>query len=271
MNFLMENFVFTYIGVSTFTFTKHHWDAGFIILAFLAIIVARACNIYPLSFLLNLGRTRKIGYNFQHMMMFSGLRGAMAFALAIRNTSTEARQTILSATLVIVISTVILCGGFTTQVLQWLRISVGVEEERELQNLDSIQNQELNARLSPVVITPPPPSRLQDKARLVRVWYNLDRKFVKPLLTCAQPPLTETLPHCCLPLARLLTTTEQLSYTSNNRTSGVQSEDVDSECILNDDDIATVDGGLAVGNVTTASLPSSAMPQLVMLDNSPQA
>jgi sodium/hydrogen exchanger-like protein 6/7 len=288
MNFLMENFVFTYIGVSTFTFTKHHWDAGFIILAFLAIIVARACNIYPLSFLLNLGRTRKIGYNFQHMMMFSGLRGAMAFALAIRNTSTEARQTILSATLVIVISTVILCGGFTTQVLQWLRISVGVEEERELQNLDSIQNprqyqpldggqsrqvltQELNARLSPVVITPPPQSRLQDKARLVRVWYNLDRQFVKPLLTCAQPPLTETLPHCCLPLARLLTTTEQLSYTSNNRTSGVQSEDVDSECILNDDDIATVDGGLAVGNVTTASLPSSAMPQLVMLDNSPQA
>jgi len=33
---------------------------------------------------------------------------------------------------------------------------------------------------------------------------------VKPLLTHQQPPLTETLPECCLPLARLLTTTEQM-------------------------------------------------------------
>ncbi|ERE74926.1 sodium/hydrogen exchanger 9 [Cricetulus griseus] len=40
----------------------------------LAIFVARACNIYPLSFLLNLGRRQKIPWNFQHMMMFSDLQ-----------------------------------------------------------------------------------------------------------------------------------------------------------------------------------------------------
>ena len=38
----------------------------------LSVLLARAFNIYPLSFLLNLGRSRKIGYNFQHMMMFAG-------------------------------------------------------------------------------------------------------------------------------------------------------------------------------------------------------
>lgn len=37
----------------------------------LAIIVGRFINIYPLSFLLNLGRSNKIRPNFQHMMMFS--------------------------------------------------------------------------------------------------------------------------------------------------------------------------------------------------------
>ena len=37
-----------------------------------AVIVARACNIYPLSFLLNLGRSNKIRPNLQHMMMFAG-------------------------------------------------------------------------------------------------------------------------------------------------------------------------------------------------------
>ena len=51
-----------------------------------------------------------------------GLRGAMAFALAIRTTATDAKQKILSTTLVIVIATVILCGGLSTQVLQWLKI-----------------------------------------------------------------------------------------------------------------------------------------------------
>lgn len=58
-------------------------------------------------------------------VLTSGLRGAIAFALAIRNTSTNQRSLMLSTTLVIVIVTVILCGGFTTQMLQWLKIRYG--------------------------------------------------------------------------------------------------------------------------------------------------
>ncbi|GFO48947.1 sodium/hydrogen exchanger [Plakobranchus ocellatus] len=136
MNFLSENFVFLYIGVSIFTFEPHRWHAGFISASFLAVLVARFCNIYPLSFLLNLGRSNKIRPNFQHMMMFSGLRGAIAFALAIRETDTESRQMMASATMSIVLATVILCGGFTTPMLQWLQIRVGMEEsEQELQNM----------------------------------------------------------------------------------------------------------------------------------------
>ena len=34
--------------------------------------LGRLLNVYPLSFLLNLGRHRKISYQFQHMMMFAG-------------------------------------------------------------------------------------------------------------------------------------------------------------------------------------------------------
>jgi len=33
LNFLMENFVFTYIGVSLFTFRNHHWEVYFVFLA----------------------------------------------------------------------------------------------------------------------------------------------------------------------------------------------------------------------------------------------
>ena len=85
--------------------------------------------MYPLSGLLNIGRTVSIPGNMQHMMMFSGLRGAIAFALAIRNTITESRQMILSTTLLIVITTVIFNGGLVMYVMRWLGIPTGVIED----------------------------------------------------------------------------------------------------------------------------------------------
>ena len=125
--------------------------------------IGRAANIYPLSFLLNLGRSNRISSNFQHVMMFagkgaatprfplalhsaqtdlihmvfqwtfltayftvtfdlSGLRGAMAFALSIRDTSTYARQMMFSTTLLIVFFTVWVFGGGTTPVLSCMNI-----------------------------------------------------------------------------------------------------------------------------------------------------
>ena len=112
-----------------FTFPKHKFDPAFIIGSFVAIIVGRAVNIYPLSFLLNLGRKTKITPALQHMMFFSGLRGAIAFALSITNTLSESRQMIFSTTLLIVAVTVIICGGSTMNLLTWLGIPLGNEDE----------------------------------------------------------------------------------------------------------------------------------------------
>ncbi|CAC5370571.1 SLC9A6_7 [Mytilus coruscus] len=135
MNFLAENFVFLYIGVSIFTFQYQYWHAGFIFASVFSIIVARFCNIYPLSLLLNIGRKNKIKTSFMHMMMFSGLRGAIAYALSIRNTATTAKKLMVSSTMFIVLITVILCGGLTTPMLQWLQIRVGVDEDVEMKNI----------------------------------------------------------------------------------------------------------------------------------------
>lgn len=55
-------------------------------------------------------------------MFFVGLRGAMSFALAIRNTVSDARQTMLTATSLIVIITVIVQGGAANFLLNWLKI-----------------------------------------------------------------------------------------------------------------------------------------------------
>lgn len=38
LNFLAENFIFSYIGVSMFTFPKHHFDPLFILAGFVSFI-----------------------------------------------------------------------------------------------------------------------------------------------------------------------------------------------------------------------------------------
>uniref|UniRef100_A0A8C3Q4D9 Sodium/hydrogen exchanger n=1 Tax=Geospiza parvula TaxID=87175 RepID=A0A8C3Q4D9_GEOPR len=122
MNFLAENVIFCYMGLALFTFQNHIFNPLFIFGALVAVFVARASNIYPLSFLLNLGRKQKIPRTFQHMMMFSGLRGAIAFALAIRDTDSQPKQMMFTTALLVVFFTVWVCGGGTTAMLTWLQI-----------------------------------------------------------------------------------------------------------------------------------------------------
>ena len=56
------------------------------------------------------------------MLWFAGLRGAMAFALAMRNTVTEVRQMFFTTTSVVILSTVIFNGGLTIPVLTFLEV-----------------------------------------------------------------------------------------------------------------------------------------------------
>uniref|UniRef100_A0A674PCK3 Sodium/hydrogen exchanger n=1 Tax=Takifugu rubripes TaxID=31033 RepID=A0A674PCK3_TAKRU len=187
LHFLAENFIFSYMGLALFTFQNHIFSPIFILGAFIAIFIGRALNIYPLSFLLNLGRRHKIKGNFQHMMMFAGLRGAMAFALAIRDTATYARQMMFTTTLLVVFFTVWVFGGGTTPMLSWLHIRVGVDLDEEL---------ELGGAHG---------KTKQESAWLFRMWYTFDHNYLKPILTHSGPPLTSTLPAYCGPLASCLT------------------------------------------------------------------
>ncbi|KAL1766653.1 sodium/hydrogen exchanger 6 isoform X1 [Sigmodon hispidus] len=233
LNFLAENFIFSYMGLTLFTFQNHVFNPTFVVGAFIAIFLGRAANIYPLSLLLNLGRRSKIGSNFQHMMMFAGLRGAMAFALAIRDTATYARQMMFSTTLLIVFFTVWVFGGGTTAMLSCLHIRVGVDSDQE--HLGVPENERRTTKA--------------ESAWLFRMWYNFDHNYLKPLLTHSGPPLTTTLPACCGPIARCLTSPQ--AYENQE-----QLKDDDSDLILNDGDISLTYGDSTVNtDSATASAP----------------
>uniref|UniRef100_A0A182TG44 Cation/H+ exchanger transmembrane domain-containing protein n=1 Tax=Anopheles melas TaxID=34690 RepID=A0A182TG44_9DIPT len=215
LNFLAENFIFSYIGVSMFTFPKHHFDPLFIFTGFMCAAIGR-------------------------------LRGAMSFALAIRNTVSDARQAMLTTTSLIVITTVIIQGGAANFLLNWLNIPVGVDDETEVlpyQGVRSVYNSmentagDLENPDSEGATTPGGTRRGHEKAVLARLWGNFDSRYMKPLLTHSRPTLLETLPVCLSPLARLLTTTEQLTQDGPTRRS-----DSDSDLCIDDDDRASRGG-----------------------------
>ncbi|NWH71472.1 SL9A6 protein, partial [Piaya cayana] len=266
LNFLAENFIFSYMGLALFTFQNHVFNPTFVVGAFLAIFLGRAANIYPLSFLLNLGRRNKIGTNLQHMMMFAGLRGAMAFALAIRDTATYARQMMFSTTLLIVFFTVWVFGGGTTAMLSCLNIRGSGRVCVFIQPLGitwcplgllalilfvacCLAAVSCFALLQGV----PESERRSTKAEsawLFRMWYNFDHNYLKPLLTHSGPPLTTTLPGCCGPIARCLTSPQ--AYENQE-----QLKDDDSDLILNDGDISLTYGDSTVNTDSVASSGTS--------------
>uniref|UniRef100_A0A669PPZ1 Sodium/hydrogen exchanger n=1 Tax=Phasianus colchicus TaxID=9054 RepID=A0A669PPZ1_PHACC len=231
LHFLAENFIFSYMGLALFTFQKHIFSPVFIIGAFIAIFLGRAAHIYPLSFLLNLGRRHKISWNFQHMMMFSGLRGAMAFALAIRDTATYAHQMMFSTTLLIVFFTVWIVGGGTTPMLSWLNIrSVCTCMLEKLHfsggKLDGPDSERRNRTK-------------QESAWLFRLWYSFDHNYLKPILTHSGPPLTTTLPSWCGLIARCLTSPQVYDNQEQLR-------EEDSDFILNDSDLTVTYGDTTI-------------------------
>jgi NhaP-type Na+/H+ or K+/H+ antiporter len=93
------------------------------VIALFAVFVGRAANIFPGSYLLNrtLRPTEEFGQlttNTQLCLWYCGLRGAVAYALAMKAAATlgASGQAMLSSTLFVVMFTVLLMGGSTSWV-----------------------------------------------------------------------------------------------------------------------------------------------------------
>lgn len=84
-------------------------------------LAGRACNIFPLATLLNYFREHKITKKMQFIMWFSGLRGAIAFALSLNlQVDNDTRHIIVTSTLILVLFTTLFLGGSTLPLMKFL-------------------------------------------------------------------------------------------------------------------------------------------------------
>lgn len=176
--FLAETFVFVFLGSALTTFS-HSWNGLTIMWGIILTLVSRFANIYPLTRLVNRWRTHKISDKNQLIMWFSGLRGAVAFALSLNfpshNGSDDTRRVVISTTLAIVLFTVIVLGGGIMPLLRLLRVE---SADDEIANGLSVHADASNPDLAGDGNTQP---GVFDLSRLQR----LDETYLKPWLLAA--------------------------------------------------------------------------------------
>lgn len=129
-----EAFVFVYLGMAAFTVETHSMNAFNAITTLIWCIMGRIMHVIPLAWLLNKGRKYKIDYRQQVILCMSGIRGAVAFALALD--SSVYVSTFVTTTLVIVFITTLVFGGTTYPVIRWLKMRSNDEEE----DLPAVEN-----------------------------------------------------------------------------------------------------------------------------------
>ena len=117
-------------------------EPSFVVLTLSLCLLARACSTFPMAALANCCRTksRRIRLHEQAVIWFSGLRGAIALALAVefptadhvRGTSGQGsfcnqREKVVACTIIVILVTVFLMGGLTKPMLNLCGISMNSE------------------------------------------------------------------------------------------------------------------------------------------------
>merc|ERR1711915_1005668 len=106
-------------------------------------------NIFPLSLLCNKFRSHQITKKMMVIMWFSGLRGAIAYALSLHLEfeDQETRKVLVTTTLVVVLFTTIVLGGGTMPLMKYLerRITPGRNRRRKKKDITLSKTRELGS------------------------------------------------------------------------------------------------------------------------------
>uniref|UniRef100_A0A3Q1HFX4 Sodium/hydrogen exchanger n=1 Tax=Anabas testudineus TaxID=64144 RepID=A0A3Q1HFX4_ANATE len=135
-----ETIIFVFLGISAIDRTIWVWNTGFILLTLLFILIYRFMGTFFLTWILNRHRLVPIGFIDQVIMSYGGLRGAVAYGLAVLldENKIKEKNLMLSTTLIVVYFTVILQGITMKPLVTWLNVKKASVSERTL--IEKVQN-----------------------------------------------------------------------------------------------------------------------------------
>ena len=125
--FLANSFVFILIGINAASQPLHARDILGLGLVVLLVLAGRALSIYPLAALFRPTRLR-LPVAYQHVLVWGGLRGALALALALAIPDSVAeRQPIIAAAFIVVAFSILVQGLTMPPLIR--RLGVGAQPE----------------------------------------------------------------------------------------------------------------------------------------------
>ena len=210
---VFEAAVFLDMGLTVFQL-RTGYDGAMILVVIVACLLGRAAHVYPLSCFLNrcavgrnangggagdgssVARQPPIPRSQQHMLCFAGLRGAIAYALASAFPGPH-RDIFRTATMIVVMLSVVLLGGATRSMLSRLRIRIGVGLGGGERGMEE------KAGSDPAVVVEP----LQ-QPHFVRAWQQFDSNILCPFFTRSALNVREQLDEAHLRLSSTADTSD---------------------------------------------------------------
>jgi sodium/hydrogen exchanger-like protein 3 len=104
---IMETIIFMFMGLSTVS-DNHSWNTGFVAVTIVCCIVYRFIGVVIFAHIANTKRLLKLEITDMLIMSYGGLRGAMAFALALilDENKIPRKKEFVTATIVVIFFTV---------------------------------------------------------------------------------------------------------------------------------------------------------------------
>ena len=144
---MSENFIFAYLGISV-PLMINDVNIYYVIIGIIALVVSRFVSVAVVAFFVNPFKKEKIPLSHQLVMTMGGLRGAVAFYLAL-NVSSEYKHLIITTTISLILFTVIGMGSATPFFLKWLDktfpqdsiLNKETDEDKPLMTGDGNKNQ----------------------------------------------------------------------------------------------------------------------------------
>ena len=171
-----ETVIFMFLGLSCVSF-DHKFDIWFIVITITSCTIYRTLFVILQCAVLNRCRKQQFTLKDQFVISYSGLRGAIAFGLAVSiPTTIVARNMFVTTTIAVVFFTVLLQGVTVKPILLWLHVET--KEEKEVRLVEDLYNKYFDCTISGIEDIAGQKGMNSLRAKYER----FDAEFIKPTL-----------------------------------------------------------------------------------------
>ncbi|TPP61052.1 Sodium/hydrogen exchanger [Fasciola gigantica] len=178
---ISESVIFLYLGIEVLT-GQLEWQTGFILWSLAFCLIARAVVVLGITLVLNAVQVdgRKISFTEQTILIYGGLRGAVAFSLAVLISDNKLgpnggynRRLIITATLFIILFTVGFMGITMKPLVKLLKIRMQAKQTLSL--MGSLNTSMLDETMTAIEVISGAKGR-----NTVREWIiRMDERYIR--------------------------------------------------------------------------------------------